>query len=459
MTSGPAEKPSRVASPPERKRRTMTVMDLQERDRQLERLARRFRHSKDNFWIKGRYERQALDAEHEQRMRWWREARLGLFIHFGLYSLLGRGEWVMHNEMICPEEYEKLADSFHPKPGCMRDAVQLAAESGMRYAVLSTKHHDGYCLWDTSRTDFNAVKRGPGFDLVREFTDACHQRQLRAGLYYSLMDWRHPDGDRCKDDKDARKRFVDFTRGCIEELLTNYGRIDVLWLDVPSPLSPEQWGAEEMVARARELQPGILINDRFGLPADFATPEEGVVVAEPGRDWEVCMTTNHNWGYAPEAQSDYRGIREVLRVLYQSCAHQGNFLLNLGPAPDGSIPDGFRELAEALGRWIDRNGPTVFGRFPRLEEFSLWRPSVGDWVVGDERTLYLWCRLWPGQRLTIAALESAVDRVTLLSDGQPREFTQDDRHVVVRDLPAENPDPESGLNVFAFELAEPIRFE
>ena len=178
----------------------------------------------------------------ERRMRWWKEARFGMFIHWGLYSQLGRHEWVMNRERIPLEEYEKLADTWKPKERPAREWARLAKEAGMKYMVMTTKHHEGFCLWDTKQTDYNAVKRGPGRDLVCEFVDACHEFGLKVGFYYSLMDWHHPDGARCAKDEVARRRFLDFTQGCVRELCSNYGKIDILWYDVSWPLEDaDRW--------------------------------------------------------------------------------------------------------------------------------------------------------------------------------------------------------------------------
>ena len=150
-------------------------------------------------------------ADRKRRMAWWHEARFGMFIHFGLYSILGRHEWVQNNEGIPLDEYALLADQFKPRRGCMRTWAKLAKKAGMKYMVLTTKHHDGYCLWDTARTDFNTVRTGPKRDLIAEYVDACRAEGLKVGLYYSLMDWKHPDGLRCRKSEPARKRFVEFT--------------------------------------------------------------------------------------------------------------------------------------------------------------------------------------------------------------------------------------------------------
>src|SRR5450755_3337610 len=176
------------------------------------------------------------DADREARMKWWHEARFGMFIHWGLYSVLGRHEWVMENEGIPVAEYEQLPKRFHPKPNAARDWAKLAKLAGQKYMVMTTKHHEGFCHFDSKLTDYTAPKQGPGRDLVKEYVDAARAEGMRVGFYYSLMDWHHPDGMRSKDDPAARQRFVDYIHGQLRELLTGYGKIGVLWYDVSWPL-------------------------------------------------------------------------------------------------------------------------------------------------------------------------------------------------------------------------------
>src|SRR5438552_15619157 len=175
-------------------------------------------------------------ADRTRRMKWWHEAKFGMFIHWGLYSVVGRHEWVMEMEGIPVKEYEPLADQFKPKPNAARAWAQLAKRAGQKYMVMTTKHHEGFCNFDTKLTDYCATKRGPGRDLVREYVDAARGEGLRVGFYYSLMDWHHPDGARSKTDEAARRRFVDYIHGQVKELMTNYGKVDVLWYDVAWPL-------------------------------------------------------------------------------------------------------------------------------------------------------------------------------------------------------------------------------
>ena len=238
----------------------------------------------------------AGDADREARLKWWHDARFGMFIHWGLYSQLGRHEWAMEVEGIPVEEYQKLAASFHPKPNAARDWARLAKQAGQKYMVMTTKHHEGFCNFDSKLTDYCAPKQGPGRDLVKEYVEAARGEGLRVGFYYSLMDWHHPDGARCATDEQARRRFVDYIHGQIRELLTNYGKIDVLWYDVNWPLNAVGWESAKMNDMVYQLQPQILVNNRNGLPGDFTTPEQ-TIRASTDVAWESCMTMNGSWGY------------------------------------------------------------------------------------------------------------------------------------------------------------------
>ena len=270
----------------------------------------------------------------QRRMKWWHEARFGMFVHWGLYSQLGRHEWAMNLERIPVAEYEKLADTWQAKPRPMRQWAALAKRAGMKYMVLTTKHHEGFLLWDSKMSAFNAVQRGPRRDLVREYVDACREYGLKVGFYHSLMDWHHPDGATCATDEAARLRFTQYTQGCLRELCSNYGTIDILWYDVSWPLtSPQAWDSFRMNDMVRKLQPGILINDRSQIPEDFGTPEEHITPAAGGRSWEACMTFNGSWGWQYCPPEDWHSARSVLDMLRTCTANEGNLLLNIGPLP------------------------------------------------------------------------------------------------------------------------------
>jgi len=387
-----------------------------------------------------------------QRMQWWREARFGMFIHWGVYALLGRGEWVMNRECIPVEEYEKLAYDWHPEPRVPRIWAKLAREAGMKYMVMTTKHHDGFCLWDASATDYNAVKRGPGRDLVREYVEACREFGLKIGFYYSLADWRHPDGFRCVEDEAARKRFIEFTRTNVRELCTRYGPIDILWYDGPWPLAgPEEWGSVEMNAMVRRLQPNIIINNRSRLPEDFGTPE-GHVTPEAGRDWEACLCLNGGpWGYMPTAP-DWFSPRQVLKMLHTCASSGGNLLLNLGPAPDGTLQPQAFDILRAVGRWLRINGEAVYGPVERIQGRLEWLVT-GNWTLKGN-TAYFWCMRWPGTSLAIGGLRTPVRRVTRLDTGDELTFRQTPYRLEVEGLPIQCPDPETGILVLRIEFAE-----
>ncbi|MGC2465981.1 MAG: alpha-L-fucosidase, partial [Candidatus Acidiferrum sp.] len=300
----------------------------------------------------------AEDADRIRRMKWWHEARFGMFIHWGLYSVLGRHEWVMEEEGIPVREYELLAKRFKPQPNAARAWAKLAKAAGQKYMVMTTKHHEGFCNFDTKLTNYCAPKQGPGRDLVREYVEAARAEGMHVGFYYSLMDWHHPDGARCATDPEARKRFVEYTHGLIRELMTNYGKIDVLWYDVDWPLDAAGWESERLNKMVFELQPDIIVDNRNGLPGDFSTPEQEIVAEKGSRSWESCMTLNDSWGYQ-RADDNWKSPKTVIRNLVACSRDGGNYLLNIGPKADGSIPiESVRVLTE-VGQWMSRNASTI----------------------------------------------------------------------------------------------------
>jgi alpha-L-fucosidase len=284
-----------------------------------------------------------------QRMAWWHQAKFGMFIHWGLYSVIGQHEWAKEIEGVPIPQYELLAKHFTPKPNAARDWAKLAKQAGQKYMVMTTKHHEGFCHWDTKLTDYCAPQQGPGRDLVREFVDAARAEGLRVGFYYSLMDWHHPDGATCKTDPAARRRFVDYTHGLIRELLTNYGKIDVLWYDVDWPLSATEWESDRMNQMVFELQPEIIVNNRNGLDGDFSTPEQEIRAAQSGRAWETCMTLNDSWGFN-RFDDAWKTPKTIVANLATCARGGGNYLLNIGPKPDGSIPEESVTCLEAVGK-------------------------------------------------------------------------------------------------------------
>ncbi|MFW6133154.1 MAG: alpha-L-fucosidase [Planctomycetota bacterium] len=398
------------------------------------------------------------EKNRKRRMKWWRESRFGMFIHWGLYSQLGRHEWVMNRERIPRQRYARLAKTWKPKERPAREWAKLARDAGMKYMVMTTKHHEGFCLWDTKQTDYNAVRRGPGRDLVAEYVDACREFDLKVGFYYSLMDWHHPDGHRCATNEAARKRFVAFTHGCVEELMSNYGKIDILWYDVPAPLqTPEAWESAEMNEMVRTLQPHILLNNRSRLPEDFGTPEEHIRALEAGRAWEACMTFNGSWGYMPSApEDDWHSTRDVVKMLRQVTAGGGNLLLNIGPKPDGSVPDEAYPRLEAVGKWLDKYGQCVYGEVDRAE--ALRGMPFGSFTRRG-RTAYFWCDRWVGDELTIGGLRSKLTSVELLGSRRKVRFRQKGDRLTLSNLPSTCPDKLVGIAPIRMEFASKPRQE
>lgn len=399
----------------------------------------------------------SIQESRPDRMAWWKEARFGMFVHLGLYAQLGRHEWAMATECIPREEYVRLAETYAPAPGSARAWARLAREAGMRYMVFTTKHHEGYCQWDTKQTAFNSVQTGPRRDLVAEYVEACRAEGLRVGFYYSLMDWHHPDGGDCHHNPEARRRFLDFTRGCLRELMTQYGKVDILWYDIARPLvNAEGWESDAMNQMVRELQPDILINNRSRMDEDFSTPE-GEVVPEDcgdGRGWEACMTFNgYSWGFMEGAQIDSWRARDVVKMLAKAVKGGGNLLLNIGPLPDGSVPPDAFEPLRSVGRWLERHGEAIYGTITPSGYF----PSYCGPMTRKGNALYFWREIWAGTEQGLGGFETPLKSCHCLTTGEPVRFEHRDYRILLKDLPETCPDPEAGVTLFRLEFEqEPV---
>lgn len=399
-----------------------------------------------------------IDRTRDRRMAWWRGARFGMFIHFGLYSQLGRHEWAMVHENYPVEEYERLADTFNPQPGAAREWAKLAKRAGMKYMVMTTRHHEGFSLWDSKVNPYNSVNRGPQRDLVREFVDACREFDLRIGFYSSLMDWHHPDGGRCAYDTEARLRFNRYIEALNTELLSNYGKIDILWYDVAWPIEHwEGWNSLEMNQRLRALQPDIIINNRTHLPEDFSTPEEHVTATQ--RDWEACMTFNGiSWGYVDSEQAraySYNAPR-ILRMLHTCCQQGGNLLLNIGPRPDGSVPEEVIAPLHAVGDWIKVHERSVYGQLTRMERRH---PTGGCDMVRAGNRIFLWYWIWPESgSFYLGGFMNKPRTIKFAATGAPIDFTHDGRRLHLRDMPIEPVDQTAGVTVLELVFDEELRF-
>ena len=404
------------------------------------------------------------EQDRRRRMKWWHEARFGMFIHYGAYSVLGRGEWAMFCERISVKEYEKVARTLKPKPGAAREWAATAKKAGMKYIVLTTKHHDGFCLWDSQQTDYNAVNYGPKRDLIAEYVDACREFGLKVGFYYSLMDWHHPDCVRSTRSEPARKRFVEFTHACVRELMSNYGQVDILWYDMDRPLkSAKRWESSKLNAMARKLQPGIIINNRSDLPEDFSTPEQRIEATPEGRAWEACMTFSGNWGWRPDPREDWASTRDVLDMLRQVTGGGGNLLLNVGPEPDGSVPEISDRVLTEVGRWIRGNEEAIYGQVDRankvgamsqMDMLSTWNSH--GFFTRKGNTGYFWwshCPPTDKRQIPIVDMKTKVKRVSYLKTGKPIKFTQKPRKILLESMPRANPDKIAGVTILKVEFA------
>ncbi len=395
----------------------------------------------------GRKKLSAQAKDRIRRMRWWHEAKFGMFDHWGLYALLGRHEWAMEQEAIPVAEYEGLARKFKPKPNAARDWAKLARKAGMKYMVMTTKHHEGYCLFDTQTTDYCAPKQACGRDLVAEYVAAARAEGLRVGFYYSLMDWHHPDGAKCATDEAARKRFIKYIHTHVRELCSNYGKLDVLWYDVSWPLDAKGWESRKMNRMARKLQPDIIINNRSQLPEDFSTPEQHIKAEESvdGRGWEACMTMNGSWGYHKN-DDDWKSPKQCVRNLITCARDGGNYLLNIGPKPDGSIPAPSSRSLTEVGAWTKRYGKTIYG----ADRCAVSRSLFANFTRKG-KTLYVHCHHWPGSEWSIGGLRTKVRSAKLLPSGRKVAFEQERLSLKFSGLPTAA--PEKPVTVLQLECA------
>jgi alpha-L-fucosidase len=275
---------------------------------------------------------------------------------------------------------------------------------------------------------------GPKRDLIREYVEAARAEGLRVGFYYSLMDWHHPDGARCQTDPAARRRFVDYTHGLIRELMTNYGKIDVLWYDVSWPLDAQGWESEKMNRMVFALQPDIIVNNRNRLPGDFSTPEQTIKAEAGGRAWESCMTLNDSWGFQ-RADDNWKTPRTVIRNLITCARDGGNYLLNIGPEPDGSIPPESVRILSAVGDWMKTGGQTIYAADP----CHVSRNAYANFTAKGN-TLYMHVHFWPGTDVSISGLKQKVLSAKVLKTGQTATVTQDGFRTHITGLPAAAPD-------------------
>ena len=379
-----------------------------------------------------------------------------MFLHWGLYAIPGRGEWYMSNARIPAEQYERYMQEFTAKAYDPRDWARRAKRAGMQYVVLTAKHHDGFCLFDSKLTDYKSTNAPCGRDLVREFVDAVRAEGLCVGLYYSLLDWHHPDFPKYndpihpmrgnpayQDEKIDFDRYLAYMHGQIEELVTNYGKIDILWFDYSyGELRGEAWKATELMQMVRRHQPDVIVDNRletsgegFGSlvteqPAyyggDFVSPEqllppEGIRNVRGERvPWELCATMNNNWGYTPY-DTCYKPASMLVRKLVECVSKGGNLLLNFGPDRRGDIPEECEQILAEVGRWMRRNGESIHG----CGCAELEKPEYGRITRNGNKLYYHVMESQITYVYLPGVSRSQIKKIRLLRDGTELKIVED----------------------------------
>lgn len=394
-----------------------------------------------------------MNSNDTAKWQWFTEGRFGMFIHWGPYAQIGRGEQVLFREHLDHHEYAQAACKWNPQNYDPHRWAAIAKQAGCKYATLTTRHHDGYCLWDSQYTDYSSARQAPQRDFVDEYVKAFHAAGLKVGLYYSLLDWRIPAlFGRGERDPQGMTDFVRYVHNQVRELLSNYGPIDVFWFDGAWPLNAQQWQAPELIKMIRELQPSILINNRLDIQVadDDATPEElAGASAELGdfgtpehhispdrrRPWESCQVSTwrlwcHTFG------ERWRPADVLLDFVCEAASKGGNLLLNVGPTADGEFPEPFIDRMTKIGQWFDVHGEAIYGTSRgNVTEFV-----TRGWQTVKGNTLYLIIRFWDGSvTFRVWGLASKVTRATLLTTGHDLRIEQAGDELKLHGLPTESP--------------------
>jgi len=413
----------------------------------------------------------ASDANAPQRIEWWKNARVGLFMHWGVYSIPGRGEWVQWNEQIPTNEYAKLMAEFHPEHFSAEKWAQIAKDAGMKYVVLTSRHHDGFALFDDPGSDFTAMKSAAHHDFIADYVKAIRDGGLGVGLYYSPLDWRFPGFFFPDLYMDSAVALREQYRRQISELATHYGKLDILWFDgganewlgfggvqfkggwharpADQPYTGKfDWHDNEVVGFLREKQPNIVINDRTDAPADFRSREGDSALGKFDNQtpWELCTTiTEGAWGY--QAHAKVKPLDRILRLLVGAAGRDGNFLLNVGPRPDGEIDPSQVERLHEIGEWLRQNGESIYGT-----RGGPWLPAEYGVSTHKGKIVYVHVLKVPESgTVTLPNLPTGIVRMTNLS-GDSVSYNQDDKHTTIK-MPSVATDTVDVI--VKIELAEP----
>ena len=386
--------------------------------------------------------------EREERTLWFQEARFGMFIHWGLYAIPALGEWIRSQKNITNEEYQKYFNEFNPKNYNPKEYAKLAKRAGMKYAVMTAKHHDGFCLFDSKYTTYKSTNTKCKRDLIKEYVEAFREEGIKVGLYYSLLDWHHEDypayGDRhhpmrnneeFKNKTHKIENYVKYFHNQVRELLTNYGKIDIMWFDFSyDDMTGERWQATKLMKMVRDLQPHIIVDNRLDdkknikkanlspYTGDFDSPEQIIppkgVVDKNGNKvpWEACITLNNNWGYSA-FDKDFKSTKQIVRALVECVSKNGNLILNVGPDANGEIPKESSDILEEVGNWMKYNGESIY----KCKASMYAKPEWGRYTQ-NEKNLY--CHIYDRGigYVNLNNLRNKVEFATLLKDGSEIEI-------------------------------------
>jgi len=420
----------------------------------------------DNIWSQ-----QESQEDYDARMQWWREARFGMFIHWGLYSVPAgewkgekdHAEWIRTTAQIPLEVYDGFRAQFNPVKFNAGEWVSMAKDAGMKYIVITSKHHDGFCLFNSTYTDFDIMSTPYQRDILKELSEACKKEGIKMCWYHSIMDWHHPDylprrdweKDRSVEGADF-DRYVDYMKSQLGELLSNYGEIGVLWFDGEWENTWNEKYGKELYGYVRSLQPSIIINNRVGAAregmegstkeggfgGDFGTPEQQIpATGLPGVSWETCMTMNDHWGYN-QHDKNWKSTQSIIQMLADIASKGGNYLLNIGPTAEGLFPQESIDRLREIGQWMKINGESIYGTgaspFPNLD----WgRCTQMNTPSGTRLYFHVFDRPADG-KLFVPGLYNKPGNTFLLADAgkRPLETSRQDDAIIIS-LPEEASDP------------------
>ncbi len=385
----------------------------------------------------------------EERLAWWTHDRFGMFIHWGLYSVPARHEWVQNYERIPANEYrQRYFDKFNPDLYNPKEWAAQAKKAGMKYVVLTTRHHEGFALWDTKLSDYKSANTPIKQDLLKPFVEAFRAEGIKIGFYFSLIDWYHPDftvdrvhplrGDKEAMAQNASKdmnKFREFLKGQLTEVLTNYGKVDLMFFDFSYPgedgKGRNDWNSEELLKLTRKLQPGIIVNDRLDLNDiaggyDYITPEQFMPQTWPQRNgvnvpWETCQTFSGSWGYHRD-ENTWKSPNQLIAMLIEVVSKGGNLLLNVGPTARGNFDDRANDRLDALGEWMKFHQRSIYGCTQAPQNFSTPDNTFLTYNPTTKR-LYVHVLQWPFKTLYLPGFKGKVKYAQFLHDGSQIKYT------------------------------------